>query len=196
MNNKKLIAIAGGIGSGKSVVSSILRVIGYSVYDCDSEAKRLMNESCEIKDDLISNFGEESILSNGSINTAHISKVVFNNPQALKILNSIVHPRVKDDVLKKVNECAGNVMFIESAILLQSNLLDIIDGVWLVDAPENVRIERVIKRNSMSEADVKRRISAQSGQDYSVLQSCKTIVNDDKEAILPQVLKLVSEISL
>ena len=196
MNNKKLIAIAGGIGSGKSVVSSILRVIGYSVYDCDSEAKRLMNESREIKDDLISNFGEESILSNDSINTAHISKEVFNNPQALKILNSIVHPRVKDDVLKKVNECAGNVMFIESAILLQSNLLDIIDGVWLVDAPENVRIERVMKRNSMSEADVKRRISAQSGQDYSVLQSCKTIVNDDKEAILPQVLKLVSEISL
>ena len=196
MNNKKLIAIAGGIGSGKSVVSSILRVVGYSVYDCDSEAKRLMNESREIKDDLISNFGKESILSIGSINTVHISKVVFNNPQALKILNSIVHPRVKDDVLKKVNECDGNVMFIESAILLQSNLLDIIDGVWLVDAPENVRIERVMKRNSMSEADVKRRISAQSGQDYSVLQSCKTIVNDDKEAILPQVLKLVSEISL
>ena len=85
MNNKKLIAIAGGIGSGKSVVSSILRVIGYSVYDCDSEAKRLMNESREIKDDLISNFGEESILSNDSINTAHIFWCIYK-PHAINYI--------------------------------------------------------------------------------------------------------------
>jgi dephospho-CoA kinase len=155
-----------------------------------------MNESQEIKDDLILNFGIESILSNGTINTAHISKVVFNNQNALKTLNSIVHPRVKDDVLRHVEFCKEDVLFIESAILLQSNLLDIIDGVWFVDAPENTRIERVMKRNSMSEADVKRRILAQRGQDYSILKSCKTIVNDDKEAVLPQVLRLISEISL
>ena len=67
MREKKLIAIAGGIGSGKSVVSSILRVVGFCVYDCDSEAKRLMNESQEIKDDLILNFGIESILSNDTL---------------------------------------------------------------------------------------------------------------------------------
>jgi dephospho-CoA kinase len=190
---KRLIAIAGGIGSGKSVVSSILRVMGYEVYDCDSEAKRLMNSSQDIKRDLVENFGEQSVLADGTINSAYVGSVVFGNESALKKLNSIVHPRVKEDVVKHIESTSRQVMFVETAILLKSNLLDLIDDAWVVEAPESVRVDRVMKRNSMCEEDVRKRIKAQEGQDYNSLKSYRTIVNDGETPILVQVEKLVKE---
>jgi dephospho-CoA kinase len=190
---KRLIAIAGGIGSGKSVVSSILRVMGYEVYDCDSEAKRLMNSSQVIKRDLVENFGEQSVLADGTINSAYVGSVVFGNESALKKLNSIVHPRVKEDVVKRIESTSREVMFVETAILLKSNLLDLIDDAWVVEAPESVRVDRVMKRNSMCEEDVRKRIKAQEGQDYNSLKSYRTIVNDGETPILAQVEKLVKE---
>lgn len=190
---KKLIAIAGGIGSGKSVVSSILRVMGYEVYDCDSEAKQLMNSSQVIKRDLVENFGEQSVLANGTINSAYVGSVVFGNESALKKLNSIVHPRVKEDVVKRTESTSREVLFVETAILLKSNLLDLIDDAWVVEAPESVRVDRVMKRNSMCEEDVRKRIKAQEGQDYNSLKSYRTIINDGETPILAQVEKLVKE---
>lgn len=190
---KRLIAIAGGIGSGKSVVSSILRVMGYEVYDCDSEAKRLMNSSQDIKRDLVENFGEQSVLADGTINSAYVGSVVFGNESALKKLNSIVHPRVKEDVVKHIESTSRQVMFVETAILLKSNLLDLIDDAWVVEARESVRVDRVMKRNSICEEDVRKRIKAQEGQDYNSLKSYRTIVNDGETPILVQVEKLVKE---
>ena len=191
---KKLIAITGGIGSGKSVVSSILRILGYFVYDCDSKAKILMNNSSAIKIDLINYFGEQCILADGNINTAYISSKVFDNAAALKKLNSIVHPCVKEDIIRCSDCNSRDKMFVETAILLQSNLLDIIDDVWVVDAPESIRVERVMKRNSMQEVDVRKRIKAQESQDYTILKSIKTIINDGVKPLLPQVENLVKEI--
>ena len=190
---KRLIAIAGGIGSGKSVVSSILRVMGYEVYDCDSEAKRLMNSRQDINRDLVENFGEQSVFADGTINSAYVGSVVFGNESALKKLNSIVHPRVKEDVVKHIESTSRQVMFVETAILLKSNLLDLIDDAWVVEAPESVRVDRVMKRNSMCEEDVRKRIKAQEGQDYNSLKSYRTIVNDGETPILVQVEKLVKE---
>lgn len=192
--NKRIIAVAGGIGSGKSVVSSILRVLGYDVYDCDREAKRLMNTSDEIKTDLVRCFGDECITSEGLINTKYTSRVVFGNRAALQKINSIVHPRVKDDILDRLKKCRNNVMFVETAILLQSNLLDVVSEVWLISAPESVRLERVMRRNGMSASDVMKRIQAQNGQDYSALQCCRMILNDGVMPVLPQVLKLSEHI--
>lgn len=192
MKSKRLVAITGGIGSGKSVVSAILRIMGYSVYDCDSRAKNLMNTNKDIKNDLISSFGVDCISEDGKINAQYISSIVFKDKTALLKINSIVHPRVKDDILLEYLNNQG-VMFVETAILLQSNLLDIIDEVWLVDAPENVRIKRVMLRNSMNAEDVKRRIKSQGGQDYSKLQNLCPIINDGDSAILPQIISLTAK---
>lgn len=192
MKSKRLVAITGGIGSGKSVVSAILRIMGYSVYDCDSRAKNLMNTNKDIKNDLISSFGVDCISEDGKINAQYISSIVFKDKTALLKINSIVHPRVKDDILLEYLNNQG-VMFVETAILLQSNLLDIIDEVWLVDAPENVRVKRVMLRNSMSADEVRRRIKSQSGQDYSTLKNLCPIINDGDSAILPQIISLTAK---
>lgn len=193
MMETKLVAIAGGIGSGKSVVSAILRIMGYDVYDCDAEAKRLMNTSQVIKDDLINAFGKSSVTEEGIINTAHISSIVFQDNSALSTINSIVHPRVKEDILVKLQNSEQKVFFVETAILMQSNLVDIVDEAWLVTAPEDVRIKRVMIRNRVPADDVKKRIAAQNGQDYSLIPNLKEIVNDGIKAILPQIEGLIQE---
>lgn len=193
MMETKLVAIAGGIGSGKSVVSAILRIMGYDVYDCDAEAKRLMNTSQVIKNDLINAFGKSSVTEEGIINTVHISSIVFQDKTALSTINSIVHPRVKEDILVKLQKSEQKVFFVETAILMQSNLVDIVDEAWLVTAPEDVRIKRVMIRNQVSADEVKKRIAAQNGQDYSLISNLKEIVNDGIKAILPQIEELIQE---
>ena len=190
-SKKKIIAIAGGIGSGKSVVSDIIRIMGFDVYDCDAEAKRLMNTSEAIKNDLVSAFGADAITEQGEINRPYISSVVFGNQIALNKINSIVYPRVKEDILDKMNRSENDILFVETAILMQSNLLDIINGALLVTAPKEVRVERVMKRNGIAREDVLKRIEAQEGQDYSKISNLKVIENDGIEAVLPQVVKSV-----
>lgn len=190
-SKKKIIAIAGGIGSGKSVVSDIIRIMGFDVYDCDAEAKRLMNTSEAIKNDLVSAFGADAITEQGEINRPYISSVVFGNQIALNKINSIVHSRVKEDILDKMNRSENDILFVETAILMQSNLLDIINGALLVTAPKEVRVERVMKRNGIAREDVLKRIEAQEGQDYSNISNLKVIENDGIEAVLPQVVESV-----
>lgn len=190
-SKKKIIAIAGGIGSGKSVVSDIIRIMGFDVYDCDAEAKRLMNTSEAIKNDLVSAFGADAITEQGEINRPYISSVVFGNQIALNKINTIVHPRVKEDILDKMNRSENDILFVETAILMQSNLLDIINGALLVTAPKEVRVERVMKRNGIAREDVLKRIEAQEGQDYSKIPNLKVIENDGIEAVLPQVVESV-----
>lgn len=191
--NTRLIAITGGIGSGKSVVSTILRIMGFYVYDCDSEAKRLMNTSDVIKKDLIKCFGKDSVTKEGKINSSHISSIVFKDKTALHQINAIVHPRVKEDILAHRELCKQNVMFVETAILMQSNLIDIVDMVWLITAPDDIRINRVMARSNMRYDDVVNRIKAQQNQNLSSLQCpIYSIGNDGTTPLVPQINNLIN----
>ena len=190
----KVIALTGGIGSGKSVVSSILRIMGYVVYDCDSQAKKVMDSSEKIKRGLLDAFGYDCVDKDGLINRKYLGKVVFDNPKALSTLNGIVHPEVRKDLqewtrIKK--EERNSYVFVETAILKESNLKDMIDLEWNVYAPIGLRIQRVMKRNNLSEVDVRARIKSQSSTDDMTEFS---IINDGVTAILPQIernLKLI-----
>lgn len=190
----KVIALTGGIGSGKSVVSSILRIMGYVVYDCDSQAKKVMDSSEKIKRGLLDAFGYDCVDKDGLINRKYLGKVVFDNSKALSTLNGIVHPEVRKDLQEwtRIKKEEGNsYVFVETAILKESNLKDMIDLEWNVYAPISLRIQRVMKRNNLSEVDVRARIKSQSSTDDMTEFS---IINDGVTAILPQIernLKLI-----
>lgn len=190
----KVIALTGGIGSGKSVVSSILRIMGYAVYDCDSQAKKVMDSSEKIKRGLLDAFGYDCVDKDGLINRKYLGKVVFDNPKALSTLNGIVHPEVRKDLQEwtRIKKEEGNsYVFVETAILKESNLKDMIDLEWNVYAPISLRIQRVMKRNNLSEVDVRARIKSQSSTDGMIEF---LIINDGVTAILPQIernLKLI-----
>lgn len=190
---KKTIAIVGGIGSGKSVVSHILRLLGYDVYDCDSNAKLLMNTSTRIQSLLIDAFGSEVVSSNGEINRRRLSDIIFRDKTSLNTINGIVHPAVKEDINQRLSESKSKLYFVETALPQESGIDKMCDHIWLVDASKDVRISRVMARNSFSQEQVEERMRK---QDYSKLDDSKTIIitNDNHSAVLPQVVKALNEI--
>ncbi|MFG6384991.1 MAG: dephospho-CoA kinase [Muribaculaceae bacterium] len=187
MKKARLIAICGGIGSGKSVVSEILRSLGYEVYDCDSRAKQIMDSDLYIHERLCAEIHPESVVD-GVIDRKLISEVVFGNPEALARLNDIVHRAVKADIERWAYEHATDnaVKFVETAIPVSSGMVSMVNDIWEVTAPYNVRIERVKKRNGMSEAQIVARMKSQEVESLDSIPH-QRIINSPDCAILPQI---------
>lgn len=190
----KLIAITGGIGSGKSVVSSIVKVMGHQVYDCDTRARQLMLNSEEVRRQVQEAFGPETYLDDGSLNREHLSKVAFKDPDSLARLNAIVHPATARDMQQwahGLEQQGATVAFVETALLRTASLDRIVDEVWHVTAPTSVRVPRVMARSGISEQQVLERIAAQSIEE-AVAPGEHEIVNDGVAAVLPQVITLLN----
>lgn len=182
----KVIAITGGIGSGKSTVSRMLRAMGYSVYDCDSRARQLMDNSDEIKGEIRRLIGVEAVSDAGVIDRRFIARRVFADAALLSGLNAIVHPRVRCDLHEwKEKRCDEEVVFVETAILEESGLKEEMDDVWRVWAPEELRVRRVMSRSGLTETEVRARISAQTA--FSEYLS-GDILNDEMTALTPQIV--------
>ena len=182
-----LIGITGGIGAGKSVVSRILRLKGYPVYDCDLRARILMENSEEIRQALMSRFGEEVISDDGTLDRALIATRVFANVEERDWLNKLVHGAVRDDLSKWTDEHGGAVCFVESAIMVTSGLDRMCDAIWLVDAPQEVRMARAIGRGGVDPENIALRMEAQRGE-FDGLPPNKTIIieNTDQRSLLEQ----------
>mgnify|MGYP002548982468 CR=1 FL=1 len=187
----KTVAIAGGIGSGKSVVSQLLRVMGYPVYDCDSRAKVLMDTDAVLKNRLMETFGSAAVVD-GIINRPYIAEVVFKETRMLNLLNSIVHPAVVADFEQWAARQASGLVFVETAILQESGLDAVVDVVWEVTADEHCRIRRVMARNGLSEQVVRSRMASQRGIKELALP-IERIDNNGQQSVLAQVSKLVKE---
>ena len=191
---RKIIGITGGIGSGKSVVSRILRLKGYEVYDCDSQAKLLMDGSERILSGIRSFFGAEAFNSDGSLCRPYLSARVFADREELSFLNSLVHGEVLEDV-RRHSEGSGNVLFVESAIMRASGLDILCSEIWIVTAPDEVRTGRVIERDSVSSDNVRSRMERQKGEyDFSGPVAVTWIQNDGSVPLLPQIDRLLQEI--
>lgn len=187
-----LIAITGGIGAGKSVVSETLRCMGFSVYDCDHNAKRLMDVDHEIQHRLCDEIHHNTV-KDGIINRKLISEIVFNDVDKLQMLNNIVHEAVRHDLSDWVSYHSNEKkIFVETAILYQSHLDQMVHEVWEVLAPANVRINRVMERNSMTRDEVIKRIDKQDSYiPPKKHERIYTILNDGTTPILPQIHSLL-----
>ncbi len=191
MSTTRLIAITGGIGSGKSIISDILRAMGHKVYDCDTRAKALMDTDESIKNDLIDLISIDAVRNDRTIDRKLLSEIVFNDPDALSRLNSIVHKAVRADLRRWRDTSSDKTVWVETAILYASRLDREVDEVWEVTAPTELRVQRVMKRNSMSREQVLARISSQSTTAAQLHPLTKSIVNDGVEPVLPQILSLL-----
>lgn len=184
------IAIAGGIGSGKSIVSRILRIMQYPVYDSDLEARRLMEESCEIITSLKSHYGS-TIFDAGRLNRRMLADIVFSSHEELQWLNNLVHDAVKIDILKwfDIHENKCDIAFIETAILKTSGLDKLVDQVWWLESPLEVRESNLLKYRAFDSKDIKQRMSAQNTETAS--QDYRTIINDGLTPVLPRIEELI-----
>lgn len=156
-----VVGITGGIGSGKSTLSERIRKAGYAVYDTDSAARRLQNDSAEIRQKISAIFGAEAYTDN-VLNRKYIAGIVFNQPELLRKLNEIVHPAVRADFkdwAQKNN--SEQMLFLECAILFQGEFQKLVDKIILVTAPQAIRVKRVMKRDGIAESQVLERINNQ-----------------------------------
>lgn len=190
----KTIAITGGIGSGKTLVSDILRASGYPVYDSDTQAKRLTAESPEIKNSLIALFGEKIYDEGGRLNKQMLAERLFSDAECRAKVNTIIHPVVFSDFIKWRESQSTDTVFLESAILYESHFDTFVDEVWCVTAPIEVRIERVVKRNGVSRKQVEERILTQLSDEEVRSKSTHVIINDGETSVLSQLRQYFPQI--
>lgn len=186
------VGITGGMGSGKSLICQIFKLLGISIYNSDFHAKRLMEEDEKVKTEIIELFGKESYSDNGFLNRKYIAGKVFNNQSLLTQINEIVHPVVRNDAnIWKENLPQKDAYYLkESAILFETGIYKQLDFNILVTAPENIRIERIKKRDGLTEDNIQSRINKQWPENKKLALCDFQIINDGRLFLIPQVLKI------
>ncbi len=180
------IGLTGGIGSGKSVVARIFRSLGTPVYYADDKAKYLMQN--ELKDDLIRLFGERAF-HNGKLNRKFLAGVVFQDREKLELLNSIVHPAVKQNFIDWAADFKNAPYIIqESALIFESNTNKLLDYTIVVHASEEIRIQRIMDRDNTSEDEVKARMKNQMDPEKKRKSGDFVIINEGNNLLTPTVL--------
>ncbi|MBL4605298.1 MAG: dephospho-CoA kinase [Flavobacteriaceae bacterium] len=186
-----VVGITGGIGSGKSFVAK--QLCSYqktAYYHADEEAKKLMNQSDEIKNQLLVVFGKDSYVNN-QLNKAYISSIVFRDATKLEQLNSIVHPIVKKHFKDFINKQTDDVLIIyENAILFETGSDIVCDHIIAVNAILEDRINRVMNRDKIKRDAVMDRVKNQWYDFKRNMLSNYTILNLDKKETLLKIKKI------
>ena len=191
-----IIGVTGGIGSGKSVVSRLLRLMGVPVYDCDREAKRLMGESVVIREALVGAVGAEVYDASGQLDRAYLASYMFGNPECVSLVNGIVHPVVRADFRAWAQQSGKAVVAVESAILFEAKMDADVDAVCLVHAPEATRVRRAILRDGASEKAVRSRMQSQLSEQEYMERADVVIHNDDAHSLICQVSSLLDSLTV
>ena len=189
-----ILGVTGGIGSGKSVVSYLLRLMGVPVYDCDREAKRLMCESVDIREALIKVAGAEVYDAAGRLNRAYLASFMFGDAKRVAMVNGIVHPVVRADFKAWAGQARKAVVAVESAILFEAGMDAYVDAVWLVHAEEDIRLQRAMRRDGACEKAVRSRMQNQLTEQEYVERADAVICNDGKRSLIGQLLSLLAHL--
>jgi dephospho-CoA kinase len=184
------IGITGGIGSGKSLVCKIFQCLGVPVYDADSRAKTLMTTDGILINGIKKEFGNLSYNTDGTLNRKHISEVAFGNPEKLKALDAMVHPRVAENYTQWVGEQSNPYVIKEAALLFEAGSYKSLDKIIVVSAPEHLRVKRVVARDNRTEQMVKDIISNQMPDPEKISKADFVVMNDESQLVIPQVLHL------
>lgn len=190
------IGITGGIGSGKTTVARIFEVLGIPVYYADDAAKRLMNEDEELQQKIIENFGPE-VYENKQLNRTKLASLVFNDPQKLALLNTLVHPATIADAenwMKNIGHenNSSEIPFAikEAALLFESGAQKNLDYVIGVNAPYKLRLQRAMKRDKLTKEAVESRLNKQMDETKKMNLCNFIITNDEEQILIPQVEEL------
>jgi len=183
------IGLTGGIGSGKSTVARIFEVLGIPVYSADDASKKLMVEDKELKKNIIRSFGDQSYI-NGELNRKYLSAQVFNDNKKIALLNSLVHPATLKDAVEWMKKQNAPYTIKEAALIFESGSNKLLDYVIGVKSPHSLRIERAMKRDNVSAAQVEARMKLQMDEEEKMNLCDFIIVNDEKEMLIEQVLTL------
>jgi dephospho-CoA kinase len=185
------VGLTGGIGSGKSTIAAIFETLGIPVSYADFEAKRLMNEDAGLREAIIQNFGAGAY-TDGKLNRKYLAEMVFTDPEKLSLLNSLVHPVTIRDGERWMQHLNDRFPYAirEAALIFETRTIAHLDFVIGVSAPEELRIRRTLLRDHVTREEVLRRMHNQIDEDIKMQLCDAVIVNDERSAVIPQVLDI------
>ncbi len=181
------VGITGGIGSGKSTVANIFKVLGIPVFDADSEAKKVMEEDADLKLALQKEFGQE-VYTDGKLNRKYLSDIVFRDKHRLDVLNAIVHPAAIARGIAWTAQQQSPYTIKEAALMFEAGSAFNLDYLIGVYTPQAIRIQRVMQRDHVGRQDVLNRMSKQIDEHLKMKLCDFVIVNDEQQLVVPQVL--------
>lgn len=185
-----IVGITGGIGSGKSIISSLLRMMDYPVYDSDSRSKELCDTNSTIRTRLSALLGSDLYVDN-RLNRPLLASLIFKDSNNRSLANQIIHPIVFEDFEKWSLKQSSNLVFVESAILFQSGFSTLVNKSIVVHAPETLRVRRVMDRDTLTSHQVSDRICAQGDLSSLIVLSNFVIYNDDNHLLIPQIEEIL-----
>lgn len=181
------IGVTGGIGSGKSVVCTIFRLQGIPVFDADKEAKKLNDTSPFIREQIVYHFGEK-LYSDGKLNRNRFASLIFQDKEKLAIANAIIHPVLANNFTEWCRQRNNHpVVVIDAALLFEAGFHRLVEKVITVTAPEEIRLERVMKRDQTGRSEVEARMRNQLSEEEKIAQSDFVIYNDNRQSLIQQV---------
>lgn len=156
-----VLGITGNIATGKSTVVKMLRGLGAQHIDADLVYRDLVGPGQRLLKRLVEHFGEGIIADDGSLDRKVLGEIVFSDPEKLKELDALTHPAVIEETDRRVDEIRSGVIIIDAVKLIESGHSEVCDEVWLITAPEETRVYRVMDRNNVPELEARRRVAAQ-----------------------------------
>jgi len=189
------VGITGGIGSGKTTVAGIFKSLGIPTFHSDDEAKKCYSTHPEVQHEIVELLGSEAYDESGRPNFGFIAERVFADEPLLKKVNALIHPLVTQqfEYWCKTQQHALYVLK-EAAILVETGASKVLDALVVVEAPEELRIERVMRRSYQRRESVEARIRSQVAIHDALELADFRIVNDGKHALIPQVLSIHAQL--
>ena len=182
------IGLTGGIGSGKTTISSIFESLNIPVFNSDQISKHILQKNKRVIETIVQKFGK-TIIKNNQINTAKLAKIVFSDKTKLATLNNIIHPHVLNKFNDWIRNQDSKYIIKESAILFESKTYQQLDKIILVQSPLHIRIERTCKRDNRTKEDVKNIIKNQI-KDAEAIKYADYIIKNNNKLLLPKIIQL------
>ncbi len=161
----RIIGLTGGIASGKTTISNILKELGAIIIDADKIARKVVEKSSPALKDIEENFGRDVLFKNGRLDRKKLGNIVFNDTGSLKKLNEIIHPYIVEKIIDEINHYKktynNRVIILDAALLIELNLMDLVEEVWLIVVPEEMQLGRLVERDNISANQAQKRIDAQ-----------------------------------
>lgn len=192
---KKIIGITGGIASGKSNVCNVIKELGYPIIDCDEITRKNYEIGGKIYNVVLERFGSEFLLDDDNIDRKKLGKLVFNNPSAKMLLNSITHPIIKEELLKEIAKYNDGLLFVEIPLLYEAKFDSICDKVICVFLSQKYQVERLMEREGIDEDFALKKI--QSQMDLYMKKSLADYVVNSKgsfDETREQVIEIINKI--
>jgi dephospho-CoA kinase len=183
------VGLTGGIGSGKTTVTDIFKVLGVPVFDADTAAKRIMEEDEALIASIKKEFGDAAY-NDHTLNRKYLADIVFNNSYRLEKLNALIHPVTIQAAHDWMMQQNTPYVIKEAALMFESAAAAGVDVIVGVFAPKNLRIKRVMNRDGMKREDILARMDKQIDEEIKMKLCDFIIVNDEQQLVIPQVLQL------